>query len=107
MPKWSATSVINIPDLYICDLVFEAIWSINVAEWSVILVGLVISGRKPVVSIDSIRDLVLTCVWNFSSSMLKSPIMYDSLFSLWILLLISDIFVRKSSISARGCVLGR
>ena len=45
----------------------------NVAEWSVILVGFVITGKYPVVNIDSIKYLVLSCILNFNKSMLKSP----------------------------------
>ena len=46
------------------------------------LVGLVISGRYPFDIIDSIKSLVFPWVWNFRSSRLESPIMYDYLFSL-------------------------
>ena len=49
------------------------------------LVGFVITGKYPVVSIDSMKCLVFSCDWNFNKSMLKSPMIYDSLFSLFIL----------------------
>ena len=73
----------------------------------VTLVGLVISGRCPLDIIDSIKSLVFPWVWNFSRSMLKFPIMYDSLFSLEILYVISDNLAANRSMSACGCVFGR
>ena len=81
--------------------------SSNVAEWSVTLVGFVITGKYPVVSMDSMKYLVFSCDWNFNKSMLKSPMIYDSLFSLFILVVISASLVVKISISARGCEFGR
>ena len=73
----------------------------------VTLVGSVISGRYPFDVIDSITSLVFPWVWNFRRSMLKSPIMYDSLFSLEILYVISDNLSANRSMSACGCVCGR
>ena len=82
-------------------------WSSNVAEWSVTLVGVVITGKYPEVSIDSMKYLVFSCDWNFNKSMLKSPMIYDSLFSLFMSVVISASLVVTISISARGCEFGR
>ena len=73
----------------------------------VTLVGLVISGRYPFDIIDSIKSLVFPRVWNFRKSMLKSPIIYDSLFSFEIVDVISDNLSANRSMSACGCVFGR
>ena len=73
----------------------------------VTLVGLVISGRYPFDIIDSIKSLGFPWAWNLRISMLNSPIIYDSLFSLEIVDVISDNLSANRSMSACGCVFGR
>ena len=47
MAKWSAMSVIIIPDSWLGWKWFEYMWSVSVSEFDVICVGLVIYGIKP------------------------------------------------------------
>ena len=54
-----------------------------------------IIGKYPVVNIDSMKYLVFSRDWNFNKSMLKSPIIYDSLFSLSILAVMAANLVVK------------
>ena len=61
-------------------------WSSNVDQWSVILVGVVITGKYSVVNID------------------LSPVIYDSLFSLFNSSVMSASLVAKMSMAACGCV---
>ena len=70
----------------------------------VTLVGLVISGRYPFDIIDSIKSLGFLWVWNFRRSRLKSPIIYDFLFSLDILDVISDNLFAMSCQCVDGCL---
>ena len=53
------------------------------------------------------KYLVFSCGWNFNKSMLKSPMIYDSLLSLFILVVISASLVVQIFIYARGCEFGR
>ena len=85
VPKWSARSVIMIPDMDDLFILFLYIWSINVVDEFEILVGLWIRGMKPWANILSIKRLVLSWVLNLSRSMLKSPIKMQSFFSLFIM----------------------
>ena len=71
------------------------------------LVGLFVSERYPFDIIASIKSLVFPWFWHFRRSMLKSPIMYDYLFSLDMLDVISDNLYANRSMSACGCVFGR
>ena len=71
--RWSEISARQSPDLFIFSSVFVYIWSIRVAVWSVILVGLVIIGIKPKLrSMSRYSDVCLSSLY-FNRFSLRSP----------------------------------
>ncbi len=77
-----------------------------VAEWDVILVGLVIRGRSPLEKMSSMKSAVFEWVSYLSRSKLKSPVKINLLLLLVISSIRSDIEERKMSTSHFGGVLG-
>ena len=77
------------------------------ADSVVILVGLVIRGKYPLVIMELIKEFVFCWVPYLRRSMLKSPMIYGSLFSAEIFDVISDSLSTNKSVSASGGLLGR